>query len=111
MDGGRDLRRLPLIERKAILKRIVPNNDRVRYVEHIELRGVEFFRAACAMDLEGITAKWCHGTYQAGGATTSWLKIKHPGYSQIEGRSDLFTARAEGHTTRGRTIAPRLLLA
>jgi len=108
---GRDLRRLPLIERKATLKQIVPNNDRVRYVEHIERRGVEFFRAACAMDLEGITAKWKYGIYQVGGSTTSWLKIKHPHYSQAEGRSDLFAARAEGRMTRSRYTTPRLLLA
>src|SRR5262245_50682515 len=107
---GRDLRRLPLIERKAILQRIIPNNDRVRYVEHIEGHGVDFFRAACAMDLEGITAKWRHGNYQVGAGTTSWVKIKYAGYSQVEGRSDLFAARTEGHAKRGRSVAPRLLL-
>ena len=41
---GRDLRRLPLIERKAILKRIVPSkDDRVRYVDHIQGAGIELF--------------------------------------------------------------------
>jgi ATP-dependent DNA ligase len=38
------------------------------------------------MDLEGVTAKWRHGVYQVGGATTSWLKLKNPRYSQMEGR-------------------------
>ena len=108
---GRDLRSLPLIERKAILKRIIPNNDRIRYVEHIEARGVEFFRAACKMDIEGVVCKWRHGTYQIGGSTTSWLKVKNAKYSQAEGRSELFAARAEGQRTRGRYLAPRLLLA
>jgi bifunctional non-homologous end joining protein LigD len=106
---GRDLCRLPLIERKAILKGIIPNNDRVRYVEHIDDRGIEFFRAACAMDLEGIVAKWRYGIYQ-GASTTSWLKVLNSEYAQKTGRSELFAARAEGQGARGRYDAPRLLL-
>ena len=39
-----------------------------------------------------IVAKWARGTYQSGGRT-SWLKIKNPTYSQMEGRHDLFEAR------------------
>ena len=110
LDGG-DLRRLPLIERKATLRGIVPNNDRVRYVEHIDGRGIELFRAACKMDIEGVVCKWRDGIYQIGGSTTSWLKVKNARYSQAEGRSELFAARAEGQSAHGRYGSPRLLLA
>ena len=42
---GRDLRNLPLIERKVRLKSIMPNvGSRVRYVDHIEGSGKEFYR-------------------------------------------------------------------
>jgi len=63
------------------------------------------------MDLEGVTAKWRQGIYQVGAATTSWLKFKNPRYSQMEGRSDLFAARPEGQSARGRYVSPRMLLA
>jgi ATP-dependent DNA ligase len=65
------------------------------------------------MDLEGVTGKWRNGIYQIGGSATSWLKIKNPKYTQIEGRHELFAARRERHITRGRTVTvtPRLLLA
>jgi hypothetical protein len=43
--------------------------------------------------LEGVVAKWEHGTYQIDGRGTSWLKIKNPDYSQIVGRPELFDAQ------------------
>jgi bifunctional non-homologous end joining protein LigD len=83
---GRDLRTLPLIERKRILRGIVPRSDsRLLYVSHIERHGVDLFREVCRQDLEGIVAKWKYGTY-ASGYETSWVKIKNPAYSQAIGR-------------------------
>jgi len=108
---GRDLRFLPLVERKPILRSLHTDNDRVRYVDHMEGRGIDLYRAACKRDLEGIVAKWRHGIYQVGGATTSWLKVKNPQYSQMEGRSDLFAARVQEPAARRRYVTPRLLLA
>jgi bifunctional non-homologous end joining protein LigD len=79
---GRDLRSLPLIERKQILRRIVPRQDsRLLYVKHIDGKGVDLFREVCARDLEGIVAEWKQGVYRSGDQT-SWIKIKNPGYSQ-----------------------------
>ena len=55
---GDDLRPLPLIQRKRPLKAIMPNvESRLRYVEHIEANGSQFYRLACEHDLEGIVAK------------------------------------------------------
>ena len=87
---GHDLRRTHWIERKEHLFSVMPTiESRVRYVNHIHERGVDFFAAACRNDLEGVVAKWIHGTYQQGPGT-SWLKIKNPNYSQMEGRGELF---------------------
>jgi hypothetical protein len=47
-------------------------------------------RAACDLDLEGIVAKWAHGSYQTDSRGTSWLKIKNPDYSQMVDRNELF---------------------
>jgi ATP-dependent DNA ligase len=91
---GRDLRQLPLIERKMRLKRIMPKvESRVRYVGHIEAKGKKFFELAYAEDLEGIVGKWKFGTHRCDGAQTSWLKIKNANYSQAEGRHELFERR------------------
>jgi len=55
---GRDLRRLPLLERKRILLGLVPHQpSRLLYVDHIAARGMDLFREVCQQDLEGIVAK------------------------------------------------------
>ena len=83
---GRDLRELPLIERKRRLKRLI--RPPVLYADHIEGRGVDLFEATCGRDLEGIVAKLAAGRYEP--AAPTWVKIKNPAYSQAEGRADFF---------------------
>ena len=108
---GKDLRALPLTIRKRRLKAIMPRvQSRIVYVDHVFGRGRALFRAACKNDLEGIVAKWKHGTYQAGHGT-SWIKIKNPSYSQMNGRHELFGGRVDGRRAGDRHAAPRLLLA
>jgi bifunctional non-homologous end joining protein LigD len=86
---GEDLRSRPLVERKRLLRSIVPAQPSVMlYAEHIERTGVEFFRLACEQDLEGIVAKAKHAAYGE-----KWFKIRNPRYSQYEGRRDLFEKR------------------
>jgi bifunctional non-homologous end joining protein LigD len=86
---GEDLRSRPLVERKRLLRSIVPAQPSVMlYAEHIERTGVEFFRLACERDLEGIVAKAKHAAYGE-----KWFKIRNPRYSQYEGRRDLFEKR------------------
>lgn len=104
---GRDLRRQPLLERKRLLRQLLPRVDsRLRYVEHVDRRGAELFAQACDHDLEGVVAKWRHGTYQSGPAT-SWFKVKNPRYSQMDGRAEMFEDRG---APPQRTGAPRLEL-
>src|SRR5215831_11403913 len=86
---GRDLRELPLIERKRRLKRLI--RPPVFYAKHIERRGVDLFGATCGRDLEGIVAKLATGRYDPG--ATTWAKIKNRAYRQAEGRADFFDAR------------------
>lgn len=108
---GEDLRKLPLMERKRQLRRLILTKaSRLRYVDHIVGRGRALFAAACRRDLEGIVAKWVLGTYQRGLAT-SWLKIKNPHYSQMEGRHELFETRRPAKITRFRATVPSLRLA
>lgn len=106
---GVDLRGRPLLHRKRALARVMPRTpDRLRLVEPLRGQGIGLFRAACAQDAEGIVAKWARGTYHVDGATTSWLKVKNPAYSQAEGRHELFEGRRAAEGRRRGARAYRL---
>jgi ATP dependent DNA ligase domain len=56
--NGKDLRMLPLIERKAALKKLLRRKrSRILYLDHVESDGRLLFEQIIAMDLEGIVAK------------------------------------------------------
>jgi len=79
--GGRDLRPLPLEERKAALARLL-GSDRpsgsggvIRYTDHILGNGPAFFEKARAAGLEGIVSKRRSEPYH-GGRGPGWVKTK-----------------------------------
>ncbi len=72
---GRDLRRLPLHERKACLAMLLPARGVLAYGDHVAGRGQAFFEAACEQRLEGVIAKKADSRY-AGGRSREWLKVK-----------------------------------
>jgi bifunctional non-homologous end joining protein LigD len=73
---SRDLRALPLEDRKRLLAKTVKGLARVSYSEHILESGIAFFEAAEAKGLEGIIAKNASSTYREGMRGHDWLKIK-----------------------------------
>jgi bifunctional non-homologous end joining protein LigD len=99
MFNGKDLRERPLVERKKILKSLLPQpSSRVHYVDHLAEHGTALFRLACQHDLEGIVAKRADSPYAMAGRKSPWRKIKNPNYSQREGpvsrgRSEVFRSR------------------
>ena len=54
--NGRDLRGLPLHQRKALLKSVVAEAD-VQFSESFEVDGPEMFKHACKTGLEGVVSK------------------------------------------------------
>jgi bifunctional non-homologous end joining protein LigD len=72
---GRDLRKTPLEERKALLERSIRKNERVLYSKHVVGTGRGFFKAAAANGLEGIVGKRRDSTYQER-RSRDWVKIK-----------------------------------
>jgi bifunctional non-homologous end joining protein LigD len=94
----KDFRLNALIERKAELRRIlssVPKHSRVRYLGHVDERGIALFNLICQRDLEGIVAKLKHGHYVAGKEQSTWYKIRNRAdrrIGQIES-----TARVQRH--------------
>jgi bifunctional non-homologous end joining protein LigD len=56
--NGRDLRDLPLTQRKKRLERLIPASvGALNRLPCFEEEGRELFQAACGLDLEGIVAK------------------------------------------------------
>lgn len=74
--NGKDLRALPLIERKAILKNVLKKSASIRYLEHVEKKGVQFFALCKKKGLEGIIGKKRLSVYQSGKRSREWVKIK-----------------------------------
>jgi bifunctional non-homologous end joining protein LigD len=72
---GRDLRRLPLAERRAHLERVVRAGSPVILAPQVVRNGEKMFREAMRRGLEGIIAKDLHAPYDAG-RSKRWLKIK-----------------------------------
>jgi bifunctional non-homologous end joining protein LigD len=93
--ADRDLRPLPLRERKRLLARILPPLGPLRYCDHIERRGEETFDAVRRMGLEGVMAKRADAAYVAG-RSDAWLKIRadRSGEFAIVGYSPPKRARA-----------------
>jgi bifunctional non-homologous end joining protein LigD len=70
--NGCDLRKVPLIERKALLKKIVAKTD-IQFSESFEIDGREMYEHACAIGLEGVVSKVRDGRYSSG-RSKDWLK-------------------------------------
>lgn len=70
--NGYDLRKLPLIERKAHLKKLVAKTD-IQFSESFEVNGPEMFAHACKVGLEGVVSKVRDSAY-ASGRGNSWVK-------------------------------------
>ena len=75
-NDGDDLTDKPLMERKAILSKVVKEGNNLTISRYIEKNGVAFFELAKAQELEGIVAKRKDSLYQIGKRTRDWLKIK-----------------------------------
>jgi bifunctional non-homologous end joining protein LigD len=70
-----DLRSLPLLERKNILKDVLPRAGPLRFVDHVPGEGVLFYNEVERMGLEGVIAKRANSKYRPG-RTSDWQKIK-----------------------------------
>lgn len=74
--GGKDIREKPLLERKDILKALLPGDPLLRYSEHVAEFGKREFAKAKRAHEEGVMAKRAAGLYYSGQRTREWLKFK-----------------------------------
>lgn len=72
--AGVDLRALPLLERKALLREVLPTVGPIRFSEHVAGEGEALAESVHRMGLEGIVAKRADSKYE-GGRSRSWYKI------------------------------------
>jgi bifunctional non-homologous end joining protein LigD len=76
VDRGKDIKRLPNIERKARLAALLEGaRSPIIYSDHIIGRGDELFDAMCKSGGEGIISKKADAPYR-GTRTRNWLKMK-----------------------------------
>lgn len=71
----RDLRALPLTERKRILRMLLPPLGPLRFVDHFERDGNSLMQHVTALGLEGIVGKKADAPYK-GGRGPNWVKIR-----------------------------------
>jgi bifunctional non-homologous end joining protein LigD len=100
--NGHDLRGMPLLQRKQLLRTLLEQADPagpVRYSEHLEGKVDEAFSHACMHGLEGIMVKRVDAPYAAT-RSESWLKVKCQerqefvvgGYTDPAGKREKFGA-------------------
>ncbi|MCK1677056.1 non-homologous end-joining DNA ligase [Bradyrhizobium sp. 150] len=101
--NGRDLRGLPLFQRKAELKKII-SGTAVQFSESFEIAGNEMFAHACKVGLEGVVSKVRDSTYSSG-TGNKWVKktckrretLTIAGFALDEGKWDgMYLARHKG---------------
>jgi bifunctional non-homologous end joining protein LigD len=106
-----DVRTLPLVERKRLLKELIPTKGVLQFADHVFDRGEDFFRAAEALDVEGMVGKKADSKYRAG-RSADWIKVRasktddfvivgftEPGGSRT-GFGALHLANYDGHELR-----------
>ena len=75
--GGKDLRQVPLVARRAQLQRLLDGKETetVRFSQSFEVAPSQMLAAACQMGMEGVMAKRADAPYVST-RTETWLKLK-----------------------------------
>ena len=73
--AGFDLRGLPLVARKALLRKILPTIGPLRYADHVEAQGEALLAQVVSRGLEGVVAKKASSPYRSK-RSPDWLKMK-----------------------------------
>lgn len=106
---GYDIRALPLLVRKELLKKLLHYNHILLYSQHISGDGIKFFHKACKAKWEGVMAKKIDSAY-LGKRSRDWLKFKCimqqelviGGYTSPEGARKNFGALLVGYYDKGK---------
>jgi bifunctional non-homologous end joining protein LigD len=100
---GRDLRKAPLVDRKAVLKKLITKTA-VQFSDSFETDGATMYRHACKVGLEGVVSKQRDSKYQSDRGN-DWVKVtcrqretlQIAGFAMKENRFDgIFVGRQKG---------------
>ncbi|MEK8128645.1 ATP-dependent DNA ligase [Paenibacillus filicis] len=80
--GGRDLRGLPLVERRTVLESVFIPGTNMSIVPQIDGRGDDLWRAVTARSMEGMVAKRKTSKY-VGRRSADWLKLVNYQYADV----------------------------
>jgi bifunctional non-homologous end joining protein LigD len=101
--NGRDIRKLPLFQRKTELKKVVAGTD-IQFSESFEIDGQAMFAHACKLGLEGVVSKVRDSVYPTG-RSNDWVKktcaqretLTIAGFALDEGKWDgIYLGRRKG---------------
>ena len=70
--NGYDLRKLPLVDRKSHLKKLIAKTD-IQFSDSFEVDGPKMYEHACKTGLEGVVSKVRDSTY-ASGRSSAWVQ-------------------------------------
>ena len=101
---GYDLSRVPLVERKAILRRTLGPGDGVKYVDYERTDGETLYAAATSIGFEGVVGKRATSIYEAGVRSGAWLKMK-----SVNQQEFVVGGYTEGEGSRSKTFGGLLI--
>lgn len=101
--NGHDTIELPLLDRKQLLKSLLPESAHIQYCDHVEAMGITVFEQAVGMGMEGVIAKKSTSTYDPNLRSPQWLKFK-----KIENTETLICGYTESKT-KSRKFASLIL--
>jgi bifunctional non-homologous end joining protein LigD len=107
---GKSVEHLSTLERKKLLKEVLPEGDVIRYCDHVAGNGKAFFKVMQGRGLEGMIGKRGAGVYEEGRRSNDWLKIKNVitdeavicGYTAPKGSRKHFGALILGDYSSGK---------
>jgi bifunctional non-homologous end joining protein LigD len=73
---NRDTTKLPLIERRELLKTLAFKDKRIKIVDYVEAQPAELLSAVRSQHLEGIVGKRKDSRYEAGKRSGAWIKFR-----------------------------------
>jgi bifunctional non-homologous end joining protein LigD len=108
---GRDVRGLPIEQRKALLERVVPESAHVKCLAPLSGEPADLFQQACRDEWEGLVAKRAGSAYR-GGRSPDWMKLKCGcrqelvvgGFTSPKGSRSGFGALLLGYWEEGRLV-------
>jgi DNA ligase D-like protein (predicted ligase) len=107
--GGFDLREVPLLQRKQMLRSRFEFSGPLIFTEHRETDGKAYFQKACKAGMEGLIAKNGESVYRSK-RSSDWLKFKCikeqefviGGYTEPKGQRVGFGALLAGYYSQGK---------